>query len=183
MFDGQGRSFGVKRKYKNGTIAWWCTCRSGIDWCRATVAQKGEDFIFGKNTHNYKIKRDKSLHAKIIQKVKRDVKTIIHASTAQVIEPIFSKHFEKDPERDLPVLANVHRVARRAKHQPIPQTSGVIPTLRRYHQNPSLLRLFLPSCLKFGTRSGSPLRMVLLLECFSQKSPPLPCSCAIALMQ
>ena len=48
-------------------------------------------------------------------------KSNIYGSTAQVIEPIFSKHFEKDPERDFPVLANVHRVARRAKHQSIPK--------------------------------------------------------------
>jgi hypothetical protein len=80
LFDGQGRSFGVKRKYKNGTIAWWCTSHSGIDWCRVTVAQKGEDFFFGKNTHTCKIKMDKSLHAEIIQEVKRDVKINIYAS-------------------------------------------------------------------------------------------------------
>jgi hypothetical protein len=64
---------------------------------------------------------DKSLHAEIIQEVKRDVKTNIYASTAQVIGPIFSKHFDKDPECDLPVLANVHRVARRAKHLSLPK--------------------------------------------------------------
>jgi hypothetical protein len=53
---------------------------------------------------------DKSLHAEIIQEMKRDVKTNIYAPTAQFIEPIASKHFEKDPKRDLPVLANVHRL-------------------------------------------------------------------------
>ena len=37
------------------------------------------------------------------------------------IEPIASKHFEKDPEFDLLVLANVHRVARRAKHLSVPK--------------------------------------------------------------
>ncbi len=121
MFDEKGRSFGVKRKCKNGTIGWRCTCRSGTDWCRATVLQKGENFIFGKNPHTCKAKLDKSLHAEVIQEVKREVKSNIYASTAQVIEPIFTKHFEKDPERDFPMLANVHRVARRAKHQSIPK--------------------------------------------------------------
>jgi hypothetical protein len=83
--------------------------------------QKGENFIFGKNPHTCKAKPDKSLHAEVIQEVKREVKSNIYASTAQVIEPIFTKHFEKDPERDFPMLANVHRVARRAKHQSIPK--------------------------------------------------------------
>ena len=69
-----GRSFGVNRVLKKGTIAWRCTCRLGKDWCRATVAQKGDDFIFGKNPHNCKIEFDKSLHAEIMQEVKHDVK-------------------------------------------------------------------------------------------------------------
>ena len=56
-----------------------------------------------------------------LQSKTRQVTTRPHAPTAQVIEPIFTKHFEKDPERDFPVLANVHRVARREKHQSIPK--------------------------------------------------------------
>jgi hypothetical protein len=56
-----------------------------------------------------------------MQGVNRDVKTNIYASTAKVIESILTKHFEKDPERDLPVLANLQRAARRTKHQSIPK--------------------------------------------------------------
>ena len=56
-----------------------------------------------------------------LQSKTRQVTTRPHAPTAHVIEPIFTKHFEKDPERDFPVLANVHRVARREKHQSIPK--------------------------------------------------------------
>ncbi|EFX71017.1 hypothetical protein DAPPUDRAFT_256316 [Daphnia pulex] len=38
LFDGQGHSFGIKRTYKTtNSISWRCTCRSGKDWCRATV--------------------------------------------------------------------------------------------------------------------------------------------------
>jgi hypothetical protein len=65
LFDGHGRSFGIKQSYKNGSVSWRCTCRSGRDWCRATVLQRGEEFIFGKNIHTCKAKLDKSLHAQI----------------------------------------------------------------------------------------------------------------------
>ncbi len=53
--------------------------------------------------------------------VKTGVKTNIYATTAQVVEPIYTKHFEKDPERNLAVLANIHKVARRAKDQAVPK--------------------------------------------------------------
>ena len=54
---------------------------------------------------------------------------------------------------------------------------------RRYNQSPSLKMLFLPFWLRFGTRSGSPLSMALLLDCFSPKSLLLPRSCAITQTQ
>jgi hypothetical protein len=83
--------------------------------------QKGQDFIFGKKAHTCKAKLDKSLHAEMRSEVKKEVKSNIYATTAQVVKPIFSKHFEKDPERNLPVLDNIMRVARRAKSQMVPK--------------------------------------------------------------
>lgn len=106
---------------KSGFISWRCNCRAPPNPCKATVKQKGIDFVFGKEPHTCKKTLDKSLHVEIRTEVKKGVKSNIYATTAQVVEPIFSKHFEKDPERNLPVLANVHKVARRAKAQAVPK--------------------------------------------------------------
>jgi hypothetical protein len=106
---------------KTVNVSWWCNCRAPPNPCPATVVQKGQDFIFGKKAHSCKAKLDKSLHAEMRSEVKKEVKSNIYATTAQVVEPIFSKHFEKDPERNLPVLDNIMRVARRAKSQMAPK--------------------------------------------------------------
>lgn len=121
LFDGRGRSFGIKQVYKTGSISWRCTCRTGKDWCRATVLQIGVEFVFGKNPHTCKAKLDKSRHALILSVVKQSVAVNVYASTRQIVEPIFSKHFEEDPERDMPVLANVNKVAQRAKAKSFPK--------------------------------------------------------------
>jgi hypothetical protein len=121
LFDGRGRSFGIKQSYKTGSISWRCTCRSGKDWCRATVLQKGAEFIFGKNPHTCKAKLDKSLHAQMAAEVKKAVKVNVYATTRQIVDPVFAEYFEQDPERDLPELANVYKVAQRAKAKAFPK--------------------------------------------------------------
>ncbi len=92
-------------------LSWRCNRRAGKNACKAVVMQKGLDFVFGKYPHTCKITEDISLHAELRTEVKTGVKTNIYATTAQVVEPIYTKHFEKDPERNLSVLANIHKVA------------------------------------------------------------------------
>jgi hypothetical protein len=121
LFDGHGRSFGIKQSYKSGSVSWRCTCRSGRDWCRATVLQRGEEFIFGKNVHTCKAKLDKSLHAQINAEVKVAVGLNKYATPNQIVEPILMEHFERDPERNLPVLSNVNKVAQRMKAKSFPK--------------------------------------------------------------
>ncbi|EFX81594.1 hypothetical protein DAPPUDRAFT_102058 [Daphnia pulex] len=53
--------------------------------------------------------------------MKKEVKANIYTTTAQVVEPIFSNHFWKHPERNFSVLDNILRVARRAKSQMVPK--------------------------------------------------------------
>jgi hypothetical protein len=121
LFDGIGHSFGIKQVYKSNSTSWRCTCRSGKDWCRATVLQRGEEFIFGKNPHTCKRVLDKSLNAQILAEVKKGVELQKFASTRQIVEPIVMRHFEEDPDRNLPVLENVYRVAQRAKVNAFPK--------------------------------------------------------------
>jgi hypothetical protein len=64
---------------------------------------------------------DKSLHAQINYEVKKAVAANVFAATHQVVEPIFLKHFERDPERNLPVLANVNKDAQRTKGKSYPK--------------------------------------------------------------
>jgi len=61
------------------------------------------------------------LHAQIVAEVKTGVKVNAYATIRQVVEPVFSKHFEEDPSREMPVLANVNKVAQRAKAKAFPK--------------------------------------------------------------
>ena len=81
----------------------------------------GTEFIFGKNQHTCKAQVDKLLHAQIVAEVKTGVKVNVYATTRQVVEPIFSKHFEEDLAREMPVLANVNKVVQRAKAKAFPK--------------------------------------------------------------
>jgi hypothetical protein len=51
----------------------------------------------------------KSLHEKINYEVKKAVAVNVF------VEPIFIEHFERDPERNIPVLENVNKVAQGTK--------------------------------------------------------------------
>jgi hypothetical protein len=64
---------------------------------------------------------DKSLNAQILAEVKKGVELQKFASTRQIVEPIVMRHFEEDPDRNLPVLENVYRVAQRAKVNAFPK--------------------------------------------------------------
>lgn len=61
------------------------------------------------------------LDAGIKAEVKKEVKTNVYASTAQVVEPIFSRNFEINPVRQLAIIENVNRVARKAKANSFPK--------------------------------------------------------------
>jgi hypothetical protein len=57
----------------------------------------------------------KSLHEKINYEVKKAVAVNVFAATHRVVEPIFIEHFERDPERNIPVLENINKVAQGTK--------------------------------------------------------------------
>ncbi len=83
--------------------------------------QRGEEFIPGKTPHTCKKTQDKSLQAEIVATVKKEVAQNVFASAKQVVEPIFLQHFEKDPEKNLPVLYNITRAAQRQKEKSYPK--------------------------------------------------------------
>ncbi|EFX70009.1 hypothetical protein DAPPUDRAFT_113060 [Daphnia pulex] len=64
---------------------------------------------------------DESLQAEIVAAVKNEVAQNVFATAKQVVEPIFLQHFEKDPERNLPVLYNVTRAAQRQQEKSYPK--------------------------------------------------------------
>jgi hypothetical protein len=66
-------------------------------------------------------KLDKSLQAQIFAETKQGVLANAFAGTAQVVDPIFLKHLENDPERHLPVLANVNRAGQWARQKLFPK--------------------------------------------------------------
>lgn len=43
------------------------------------------------------------------------------AAPHQIVEPIFLEHLKRDPERNLPVLTNVNKVAKRMKAKSFPK--------------------------------------------------------------
>ena len=61
--------------------------------------------FFGKNPHTCKRVLDKFLNAHILAEVKQCVKLHKGATTRQIVEPILIRHFEEDPDRNLPVAA------------------------------------------------------------------------------
>ncbi len=61
------------------------------------------------------------MHAQIATEVKTAVKVNVYATTRQIVDPVFAEHFEQDHERDFPVLANVYKVAQRARAKAFPK--------------------------------------------------------------
>ena len=61
--------------------------------------------FFGKNPHTCKRVLDKFLNAHILAEVKQCVELHKGATTRQIVEPILMRHFEEDPDRNLPVAA------------------------------------------------------------------------------
>jgi hypothetical protein len=77
------------------------------------VLKRGEKLIPGKHSYTCKKTPEKSLQAEIVAAVKSGVAQNVFATAKHVVEPIFLQNFEKDPERNLPVLYNVTRAAQR----------------------------------------------------------------------
>ena len=98
-----GNSFGIKQVYKSNSTSWRCTCRSGKDRYHATVLQRGEEFMFGKNPHTCKRVVNKSLNVEILAEMKKGVELHKGATTRYIIEPVLMRHFKEDPDRNLPV--------------------------------------------------------------------------------
>ena len=94
LFDGHGRSFGIKQSYKNGSVSWRCTCRSGRLVQSNCFATWGRIHL---RVHTCMSKLDKSLHAQINAEVKVAVGLNKYATPHQIVEPILMEHFERDP--------------------------------------------------------------------------------------
>uniref|UniRef100_K1QFE7 FLYWCH-type domain-containing protein n=1 Tax=Magallana gigas TaxID=29159 RepID=K1QFE7_MAGGI len=67
---------------------WWCSVRPKEDRCKATIIQKGNNFLPGHQLHNHPAKTGSHIAAVITRDVKKQAKANIFRAARTIVEEI-----------------------------------------------------------------------------------------------
>ena len=71
LADSNGYTYTVKTRRGNGNKVWTCSVRNKTVWCKASVIQKGAEFIRGSNSHVHPAKLGAAAATRITSAVKK----------------------------------------------------------------------------------------------------------------
>ena len=168
LFDKLGHKYTVKRVNKNGSVKWRCTVRGNYSVqggrktkkrkpCNAVVIQRGDTFTPGRTRHICKKQKDVHIKAKIVAEAKLKAMENKFASARKIVEPIFLKEYEENPDAELPVLEHTCRAVNRYKNKNRPKNpKNLLFNIQEFLQNEKEIpKEFLQDDIRVNRPDGS----------------------------
>ncbi|XP_076037058.1 uncharacterized protein LOC143022632 [Oratosquilla oratoria] len=121
LVNNRGYSYNVKRRRTTGTTDWQCTVRPKGNQCRATVVQKGNEFIVGKNVHNHAAQPGTDIATKISASVKAKAATDMYKPASAIITEVLLENVGAAPCPSLPTTSNLVRATNRLRQKNRPK--------------------------------------------------------------
>uniref|UniRef100_K1QUL8 Uncharacterized protein n=1 Tax=Magallana gigas TaxID=29159 RepID=K1QUL8_MAGGI len=113
LFTSDGFSFTVRLQRGESTY-WWCSVRPKEYRCKATIIQKGNNFLPGHQLHNHPAKPGSHIAAVIT----RDAKANIFRAARTIVEEIMVENCDlREPEASRPDPRLLSRVANRHRQK------------------------------------------------------------------
>ncbi|XP_065928228.1 uncharacterized protein [Magallana gigas] len=117
LLTSDGFSFTVRLQRGESTY-WWCSVRPKEDRCKATIIQKGNNFLPGHQLHNHPAKPGSHIAAVITRDVKKQAKANIFRAARTIVEEIMVENCDlREPEASRPDPGLLSRVANRHRQK------------------------------------------------------------------
>ena len=121
LVDNQGYSFTVKKRNVS-SVSWRCKVRNKVCNCKATVIQKGSEFIPGPHSHNHQPAPGAAAKAKVTAALKEVTSHHKFLSGARCVNQVLQQAVTEDEVLDaLPKHCNLVRTVNRHRERSCPK--------------------------------------------------------------
>lgn len=122
LVDSRGYTYNVQRRRNNKTTTdWQCTIRPKENPCRASIIQRGDEFIVGKNAHNHTAQPGAAIVTKITASMKAKAAENLFKSASAIVTEVLLSNIDSTPCPSLPKTVNLARATNRFRQKNRPK--------------------------------------------------------------